>query len=373
MSDKMRRQRDQNILAALQYLNKKQPYSLSATKKIWQTARQSGIPACQIKGHPLHTFMLENKQIFLLIEEKIMPALKIWQQDGKNKEALSKLKTGIMRLHFIKNHYVRKENSFYPLLVKYGLAKEGQTAKLWTVDDQVRELVKQVYRMLQQDPLPETYRVEAAVEKMRGGVLKNVFTADSVILPLLEDVVSVKDWEIVKRDEVEMGYCLIDLPPNWIPTNEEIDADRLARDKEPDMDPKIVKLFKQYVDHLPTIKVKLRKKDILRGDKSYPDGEANTEPTLLLPGLKNAAVKMEVGSLSLKEIPAIFNVLPIDLTFVDKHDRVKWFSNTDRIFPRTQSVIGRPVIRCHPPKSVDKVMNILDEFHQGRGDGKTFG
>lgn len=81
---------------------------------------------------------------------------------------------------------------------------------------------------------------------------------------------------------------------------------------------------------------------------------------------------MEIGSLTLKEIPAIFNVLPIDLTFVDKYDKVKWFSNTDRVFPRTRSVIGRPVIRCHPPKSIDKVLKILDEFHKGYADSRDF-
>lgn len=58
--------------------------------------------------------------------------------------------------------------------------------------------------------------------------------------------------------------------------------------------------------------------------------------------------------------------------FCRQNDRVKWFSNSDRVFPRTRSVIGRPVIRCHPLKSIDKVLKILDDFHKGYTDSEDF-
>jgi len=53
----------------------------------------------------------------------------------------------------------------------------------------------------------------------------------------------------------------------------------------------------------------------------------------------------ETGNLSKEEIDAIFNSLPIDISFVDKEDAVQYFNQTrDRIFPRTKAVIGRKVV-----------------------------
>ena len=58
--------------------------------------------------------------------------------------------------------------------------------------------------------------------------------------------------------------------------------------------------------------------------------------------------------------------LPVDLSFVDENDEVRYYSATpERIFPRSPAVIGRKVQNCHPPKSMDKVQQILDDFRAG--------
>lgn len=369
MTAKIGELREKNLLNTLTFLNNGGDFTKGG--EYLKKAIEYGIPETRTPGHPLNTFIRENKQIVNLIEEEIMPALKVWQQDGKDQDSFTKLRTGITRLHAIKNHYVRKENSFYPLIVKYNLATETQTSRFWAVDDAARNLVKEVYDMLQEQPLPDKYKIEAAVEKMRYSVLNNVYIASTVLLPVLEEVVSVNDWYVVRQDEIEMGYCLIDLPANWQPTKEEIDQDNLRHDNHK-LKPEVLEQLHIFFAHLSGIDVKIHESEVLRGDKNYPVGKTNTPPSLIIPHQEDAVIKLEVGSLSLKEIPAIFNVLPIDLTFVDTHDRVKWFSNSDRIFPRTQSVIGRPVIRCHPPKSIDKVLAILKEFHDGTADSEDF-
>ncbi|MEM2877964.1 MAG: PAS domain-containing protein [Candidatus Hadarchaeales archaeon] len=76
-------------------------------------------------------------------------------------------------------------------------------------------------------------------------------------------------------------------------------------------------------------------------------------------------VMLETGNLSREELEAMLNTLPIDITFVDANDRVKYFSGGDRIFPRTKAVIGKKVQNCHPQKSVHVVNKILDEFRSG--------
>ncbi|KAI4308912.1 PAS domain-containing protein [Lactobacillus intestinalis] len=362
--------REKNLLETLQFLIDGGDYSKGSS--FLEKAKRYQAAACMVPGHPLYTFRQENDQITNLIQNEILPQLKIWQQDGKDSAALAKLQNGVDRLHDLKNHYSRKEISIYPLLVKNGLASEEQTSKLWQMDDDVRDLVKKVASVIRQNPMPDKYFIEALVEKMAYQVLRLVFQEEAVCMPLLEDVVSTKDWHIVKQDEIEVGYCLIDTPPRWDPTKEEIEENQLYLDQKSDLNKQIVQAFHKYVSQLSHIDTNIKSSDILKGDESYPIGDSNTGPSLIVPNMKDIVVKLEVGSLSLKEIPAIFNVLPIDLTFVDAHDRVKWFSNSDRVFPRTRSVIGRPVIRCHPPKSIDKVLKILDDFHKGYSDSEDF-
>jgi len=70
---------------------------------------------------------------------------------------------------------------------------------------------------------------------------------------------------------------------------------------------------------------------------------------------------------------AILNTLPVDITFVDGDDRVRYFSdNGDRIFVRTKSVLGRKVQNCHPPQSLDRVEEILRSFKEGRRRSAEF-
>ena len=78
------------------------------------------------------------------------------------------------------------------------------------------------------------------------------------------------------------------------------------------------------------------------------------------------AITFETGNLTQSELTALLNSLPIDISFVDKDDTVRYFNQAkDRIFPRTKAVIGRAVQNCHPGKSVDKVQAILDGFRDG--------
>ena len=82
---------------------------------------------------------------------------------------------------------------------------------------------------------------------------------------------------------------------------------------------------------------------------------------------ERAAVQLPTGSLSLEKLTRIFATLPVDLTFVDTDDRVAFFSEgPERVFARSKAIIGRKVQHCHPPRSVEVVDRILDDFRTGR-------
>ncbi|HAU90559.1 MAG TPA: DUF438 domain-containing protein, partial [Elusimicrobia bacterium] len=70
---------------------------------------------------------------------------------------------------------------------------------------------------------------------------------------------------------------------------------------------------------------------------------------------------------------ALLNALPVDLTFVDADDTVKYFSEgKDRVFLRARSIIGRKVQNCHPPQSLGAVQKILDGFRDGTKSSEEF-
>ena len=90
---------------------------------------------------------------------------------------------------------------------------------------------------------------------------------------------------------------------------------------------------------------------------------------------KPAPGKLELatGSLSLKELAALLDNLPLDITFVDRTDTVRYFNRLGkRVFARTPAVIGRKVQQCHPSKSIDRVNAILSGFRSGKRDSAEF-
>jgi PAS domain S-box-containing protein len=77
--------------------------------------------------------------------------------------------------------------------------------------------------------------------------------------------------------------------------------------------------------------------------------------------------------LSLSTLENILNTLPVEMSFIDKNNQVRYFNkNGDRIFPRPRSIIGRNVRQCHPPKSLVKVTRIIKDFKSGARDNAEF-
>jgi hypothetical protein len=79
------------------------------------------------------------------------------------------------------------------------------------------------------------------------------------------------------------------------------------------------------------------------------------------------------GSLPPEILAAIFSTIHLDMTWVDRDDKVRWFSDSPkRIFPRSPAIIGRDVRNCHPGASVGRVVAILEDFKAGRKDREAF-
>ena len=89
--------------------------------------------------------------------------------------------------------------------------------------------------------------------------------------------------------------------------------------------------------------------------------------------LDHSKIKLPTGIFNLNELNTVFNTMPFDLTFVDKDDNVKFFSHgSDRIFQRSNAILGRKVQYCHPPSSVHIVEKILNDFKSGAQNKASF-
>ena len=92
-----------------------------------------------------------------------------------------------------------------------------------------------------------------------------------------------------------------------------------------------------------------------------------------LPFSTDGLLKLDEGYLSSEQINLLLRFMPVDLTYVDENDKVLFYNRgEERVFPRSAGIIGREVKFCHPPKSVDTVLTILEEFKNGNKDEAEF-
>ena len=80
-----------------------------------------------------------------------------------------------------------------------------------------------------------------------------------------------------------------------------------------------------------------------------------------------------IENLKSETVKALLNALPVEVSFVDENDQVRYFNkNGKRIFPRSKGVLGLRVQKCHPEKSIQRVVQILDSFKSGKRDAAEF-
>ena len=88
---------------------------------------------------------------------------------------------------------------------------------------------------------------------------------------------------------------------------------------------------------------------------------------------QNKVLDVATGKLTPERINLIFRHMPVDLSFIDESEIVKFYTDTKRrVFPRSAGVIGRDVKNCHPCESVASMPEIIDAFCKGEQDEIDF-
>ena len=110
-------------------------------------------------------------------------------------------------------------------------------------------------------------------------------------------------------------------------------------------------------------------------DLQHYGEKASAKFAAMLEEVEEGGKKMRlVENLSPEQLHAIMETLPMEVTFVDADDTVAYFNRLDKekIFARTRSVIGRKVHKCHPERSVDTVLKIVEGFKNKTMDKAEF-
>ncbi|HJW74285.1 MAG TPA: DUF438 domain-containing protein [Thermoleophilia bacterium] len=270
------------------------------------------------EGHPVDTFMRENQAF----RQVLVSLRKVAETIGKpaRREEWERLAPAFRattdRVREFERHYVRKENQLFPFLERHGI--EGPSKVMWALHDDIRAVIRELRAALDGAD-PDAAVQQAEVLATMGDDM--IYKEEKILFPMAMDNLAEWEWIEIRQGEDEIGYALVGEPSAWPNVQVEVDGGRAAA-----------------------------------GAALVSEGE----------------LALDTGVLTLEQLNLMLRSLPVDVTFVDENERVRYYSEGERVFPRSPAVIGRKVENCHPPASVYKVEQILEAFHSGEKDVAEF-
>ena len=260
-------------------------------------------------GHPVHVLKQENIALEGAVD-RIERLLEFYVTDPAE-DVLAGLKLQAQILWEIDKHYARKENSWFPIMEANDITAPPKV--MWGVDDMIRDLIKEFMTMLEQNKLDQMLDHYA---ETKYEILEMIVKEEDILIPMVTEVFTEDDWMKIADEMDEIGYCIVKPEEKWVPERTDFEA------------------------------------------KDATDESMNLAGNL----------KLGHGALTLEEADLILDQLPLELTFVDKHNKVKYFNRGEKILPRTPNAIGRDVFMCHPPRVHDTVKQLLEELRDGTRD-----
>ena len=277
-------------------------------KKLAATAALTGIT-----GHPLQTFSRENEVLENVIREC---RNEIEETNTISPELFGKLRE-------VAIHYAKKGDLLYPhLKVKYGIS--GPSDVMWTTDDEIRDELADLQ----------------------------------------------KCWPFAKRNAGQSGKKLTDTETKWI---ERFVA---ALQRVEDM------IYKEANIFFPNCALNFTEEEwfgIYRDSKDYPvcfgvenaiweAAEKYLHTENCSKDVRNGEIIMPGGHLTVAQLTAMLNTIPMEITFVDEDNINRFFNEGPKDFKRPGMAIDREVFSCHPPKVEQQVRRIIGEFRNGTLD-----
>lgn len=272
------------------------------------------------EGHPVDIFKKENNEI-RKVAEKAKESLQALDQvgdDDYNNYILS-LHDLFNHLMDVDKHYLRKEYLVFPYLEKNEIT--GPPKVMWGKHDEIREQLKGCLEIIKTPDLTKkdlADSLELVFFPAIKALVDMIGKEEEILFPMSMDVLTTEDWWNIHKQTLEFGFCLYDPKEDWKP-------------------------------------------------EGVTDEQEEASTTT------HGSIQLPSGSFTAREVMAILNTAPIDMTFVDKNDKVKYFTQgKERVFARSRSIINRDVRLCHPPGSTHIVEKILDDFKSGKASHAPF-
>lgn len=275
-------------------------------------------------GHPVDIFRQENRALEWELARiaSLVADFQALPDDADASAILGAVRGHVNALMDVEKHYQRKENLLFPFLEKRGIS--GPPTVMWGKHDETRALLKDTIASLEAAAIGGASAGDAkslhamvmgpATEAVAGMIDKE----EQILFPMCLDTLTDAEWWEIARGSAEIGFCLVDPEETWRPAE-------------------------------------------------LPEGAGAVDAAA------GARIQLPSGSLTVPELTALLNTIPFDLTFVDRDDTVRFFTQgPERIFARTRAILGRKVQYCHPPSSVHVVDRILEAFRAGERSEAAF-
>ncbi|KQM11716.1 hypothetical protein AOA80_06720 [Methanomassiliicoccales archaeon RumEn M1] len=271
----------------------------------------------ELPGHPIHTLMEEHVQILVNVGEARGSAMRLAGGQGGRADE-ERLKALPAFFEEAQKHFQREENVLFPYLERHGIT--GPPARMWAEHDVLRRKEKEIAALI--DGMAEgqeasAERLTCSLSQLLSLLNAHFYKENHVLFPQALNVIDVLEWNDMRRQFDDIGCC-------------------------------------SFVPHHAQV-----------GFRTIVPGEAKvtTQGEIALP----------TGRLSAEEAEMLLNALPLEITYVGEDDRVRYFSTpAERLFVRSEAIIGRQVQNCHPKKSVHIVQRIVEDFRSGARDQAEF-
>jgi len=266
----------------------------------------------------LYSLMLENEMFSFKLNQVKKIVKNYEEKETKDFKALQKE----LLPHFndfleFEPHYIKKENILFPYLEKQWESYRPLNV-MWSLHDDIRKKLKVIISTLENETAewPETKKLFNEYFFLTFGMIQK---ENFIIFPVATETVSNEEWLEMHKQSFEYPFPFIEQP-----------AIKVEQEQE-------------------------------KENQAKPFAE------------ENLGFLTETGNLSYEQVLLIFDHLPVDITFVDEYDKVRFFSRAkDRFFPRSPAIIGRDVQNCHPPESMHVVEKIISEFKNGNKEFADF-
>ncbi len=259
----------------------------------------------------LMNMIAENCEIEKCLE-KIKMQLKKESKKGVVKvRDMGDLLDRILELDDLKNHYLKKENILFPIMEKKG-GDLGCLPVMWSIHDDVRKCLKELKELRKSKEI-DMVSFNRMVGELFFSVYAMIYRENRILFPAAHLILTAREWEQMHKESFDIGFSFI-----------------------------------------------------------RPEQESSEEDEV--GNIANKAlVELSTGTLDSEVLELLINTLPLDVTYIDEKNKVKYFSQPrDRIFTRSKAVLGRDVRNCHPPESLEKVDRIIASFRNGASDKESF-